>query len=172
MAKDLPQEVRKSFGALFLDAQAAAQQIIQSGLDTTDSIARAMGTSVAMRRHAWLRSSGFSSDVQSTLMDLPFDGEKLFGDKADSALERFKDCRATAKSLGLQAPSATLYRPFRRFQGFARGSAFRRSQSYAQQPANPPYRAFRGRGRGRARGPAQQLSSSSSSSGGQQQKQA
>ncbi|KAJ1131499.1 hypothetical protein NDU88_009835 [Pleurodeles waltl] len=70
------------------DAQAAATQIIQSGLDTTDSVARAMGTTVVARRQAWLRNSGFSADVQSTLLDLPFDGDKLFGAKADSALEQ------------------------------------------------------------------------------------
>ncbi|KAJ1202338.1 hypothetical protein NDU88_006138 [Pleurodeles waltl] len=69
------------------DAQAAATQVIQSGLDTTDSVARAMGTAVVARRQAWLRNSGFSADVQSTLLDLPFDGDKLFGAKADSALE-------------------------------------------------------------------------------------
>ncbi|KAJ1209616.1 hypothetical protein NDU88_004990 [Pleurodeles waltl] len=91
MVGDLPQEAQKPFGTLFSDAQAAAQQIIQSSLDTTDSIARAMRTSVATRRHAWLRSSGFSSDVQTTILDLLFDGEWLFREKADSALERFKE---------------------------------------------------------------------------------
>ncbi|KAJ1152752.1 hypothetical protein NDU88_005527 [Pleurodeles waltl] len=84
---------------LVSDAQAAATQIIQTGLDTTDSVARAMGTTVVERRQAWLRNSGFSADVQSTLLDLPFDGDKLFGAKADSALERFKESRATAKSV-------------------------------------------------------------------------
>ncbi|KAJ1080728.1 hypothetical protein NDU88_000922, partial [Pleurodeles waltl] len=49
--------------------------VIQSGLDTSDSVARAMGTSIATRWHAWLWSSGFSPDVQSTLLDLPFDGD-------------------------------------------------------------------------------------------------
>ncbi|KAJ1168845.1 hypothetical protein NDU88_000758 [Pleurodeles waltl] len=84
---------------LVSNAQAAATQIIQTGLDTTDSVARAMGTTVVARRQAWLRNSGFSADVQSTLLDLPFDGDKLFGAKADSALERFKESRATAKSV-------------------------------------------------------------------------
>ncbi|KAJ1099793.1 hypothetical protein NDU88_004888 [Pleurodeles waltl] len=74
-----------------------------------------MGTAVVARRQAWLRNSGFSSDVQSTLLDLPFDGDKLFGAKADSALERFKESRATAKSLGLQAASSASSRFFRRF---------------------------------------------------------
>ncbi|KAJ1110107.1 hypothetical protein NDU88_007462 [Pleurodeles waltl] len=79
---ELPQEVLH----LLTDAPAAATQVIQSELDTSDSVARAMGTSIVLRCQAWLRSSGFSSDVQATLLDLPFDGEKLFGTKADSAL--------------------------------------------------------------------------------------
>ncbi|KAJ1214845.1 hypothetical protein NDU88_002456 [Pleurodeles waltl] len=90
--------------------EAAATQIIQTGLDTTDSVARAMGTTVVERRQAWLRNSGFSADVQSTLLDLPFDGDKLFGAKADSALERFKESRATANVVG---KGYTL--PFREF---------------------------------------------------------
>ncbi|KAJ1187211.1 hypothetical protein NDU88_003990 [Pleurodeles waltl] len=84
-------EVPQELLSLVSNAQAAATQVIQSGLDTSDSVARAMGTAVAARRQAWLRSSGFSSDVQSTLLDLPFDGDKLFGPNADSALERFKE---------------------------------------------------------------------------------
>ncbi|KAJ1180645.1 hypothetical protein NDU88_005865 [Pleurodeles waltl] len=129
------------------DAQAAATQIIQSGLDTTDSVARAMGTAVVARRQAWLRNSGFSADVQSTLLDLPFDGDKLFGAKADSALERFKESRATAKSLGLQAPSSSASsRFFRRFRGFGRGSSSSYFRGRFQQPASShPYRSFRGR---------------------------
>ncbi|KAJ1092778.1 hypothetical protein NDU88_005888 [Pleurodeles waltl] len=155
------------------DAQAAATQIIQSGLDTTDSVARAMGTAVVARRQAWLRNSGFSADVQSTLLDLPFDGDRLFGAKADSALERFKESRATAKSLGLQAPSSSASsRIFSRFRGFGRGSYSSSFRGRFQQPASSlPYRSFRGRGRGgvRTRGASQQHSASSSSSGGVQQ---
>ncbi|XP_069061949.1 phosducin-like protein 2 [Pleurodeles waltl] len=95
MVPDLTQDIQRPFGELLSDAQAAAKQIDQSGLDSTDSVARALGASIATRRDAWLRSSGFSSDGQTTLLNLPFDEEKLFGDKADSALERFKDSWAT-----------------------------------------------------------------------------
>ncbi|KAJ1118686.1 hypothetical protein NDU88_006874 [Pleurodeles waltl] len=152
------------------DAQAAATQVIQSGLDTTDSVARAMGTAVVARRQAWLRNSGFSSDVQSTLLDLPFGGDKLFGAKADSALERFKESRATAKSLGLQAASSASSRVFRRFRGFGRGSSSSSFRGRFQQPASSlTFRSIRGRGRVRTRGASQQHSASSSSSGEVQQ---
>ena len=46
-----------------------------------------------------MRSTGFISDVQSTLMDMPVDGSCLCGEKADSALEG----RATVRSLVLSA---------------------------------------------------------------------
>ena len=110
---------KSDFREIILDGQCAAQQVIQAGLDTADSIARSMGTSVVMRRQAWLSRSGFSPDVQATLLDLPFDGTKPFGAKADAAFERFKDTRATAKSLGLQSIQRN-YRQFRRFRGFSR----------------------------------------------------
>ncbi|KAJ1095605.1 hypothetical protein NDU88_000764 [Pleurodeles waltl] len=94
------------------DAQAAATQIIQAGLDTTDSVARAMGTTVVARRQAWLRNSGFSADVQSTLLDLPFDGDKLFGAKADSALERgFRDLGVALPPLPFGGDSSNLPLP-------------------------------------------------------------
>ena len=98
----LPDAVKSDFREIIVDGQCAAQQVIQAGLDTADSVARSRGTSVSMRRKAWLRGSGFSPDVQTTLLDLPFDGTRLFGAKTNAALERFKDSRATAKSLGLQ----------------------------------------------------------------------
>ena len=68
----LAEEAKSDFRTLIVDGQVATQQIIQSGLDTADSIVRSMGSSVAMRRQAWLRGSGFSTDLQSALMDLPF----------------------------------------------------------------------------------------------------
>ncbi|XP_069072115.1 uncharacterized protein [Pleurodeles waltl] len=55
------------------------------------SLGRSVATTVALRHHACLGTSGFSLEVQQTLMDMPFDGSRLCGDKADSALKRFKD---------------------------------------------------------------------------------
>ena len=128
-----------------MDGQCAAQQVIQAGLDTADSIARSIGTSVVMRRQAWLRGSGFMQDVQAKLLDLRFDGARLFGEKADSALERFKDSKATAKSLGLQ-PVQRSYRQFCRFRGFSREFSFRGRQQFGQQQ---PWRSYGRPSRGR-----------------------
>ncbi|KAJ1087665.1 hypothetical protein NDU88_000832 [Pleurodeles waltl] len=97
----IPEEARAIVSQAVADWRDAAKLTIRCGLDTTDSLGRSVATTVALRRHAWLRTSGFSGDVQQSLMDMPFDGTRLFGDKADSALERFKESRATARALGL-----------------------------------------------------------------------
>ena len=46
----LSDAVKSDFRELIIDGQNAAQQVIQAGLDTADSVARSMGTSVSMRR--------------------------------------------------------------------------------------------------------------------------
>lgn len=91
LAPKLQEEERDNFMEVLTGAQAASKQVILPGLDTADSVARIMGSSIASRRQAWLRSSNFSPDDQATLVVLPFDGSRLFGEKADSALQRFKD---------------------------------------------------------------------------------
>ena len=45
------------------DGEDAAKYVIHSGLDTTDCLSSAVGTSVALRPHVWIRSTGFSSGV-------------------------------------------------------------------------------------------------------------
>ena len=54
---------------------------------------------------SWLRSTGFLGDVQASLMDVPFDGSHLFSEKADSAVERFKESRVMAQCLDLHCPT-------------------------------------------------------------------
>ena len=44
---------------------------------------------MVLRRHAWISSYGFSSNVHASLMDMPFDGTLILGDEAGSTLERF-----------------------------------------------------------------------------------
>lgn len=58
------------------------------------------GTTFAICHHSSLQLNGFSGDVQSSLMDMPFDGAHLYGEKSDSTLKRIRESRATACSLG------------------------------------------------------------------------
>lgn len=119
----LSTDLQGNLSELLSDAQATAHQVIQSVLDTADSVAGAMGVCVATRCHAWLRGSDFSPDVQATPLDLPFNGSRLFGANVDSALHRFKDTRATARSLGLRTQLRD-YRQFLKFQGYSRNLSY------------------------------------------------
>ena len=94
-------DVRKTLEQCVKEGIDTSKFTIRCSLNTADCVGRAMASSVALRRHAWLRTTGFSGDVQANLVDMPFDGAHFFGEKADYALERFKESRATAKSLGL-----------------------------------------------------------------------
>ncbi|KAJ1083122.1 hypothetical protein NDU88_003282 [Pleurodeles waltl] len=111
----VPGEAWTILSQAITDGRDGAKFMIRCGLDTTDSLGRLVASAVALRRYAWLRTSGFSGDVQQSLMDMPFDGTRLFGDKADLALKHFKDSRATARFLGqrlLLDPSSLPFAPF------------------------------------------------------------
>ena len=92
-----PEVGRATLSQAIADGRDAAKFMIKCGLHAADSLGRATASSVTLRRHAWLMSTGFLGDVQASLMDMPFDNTHLFGDKAASALERFKDTSAMAK---------------------------------------------------------------------------
>lgn len=63
----------------------AAKYVIRSRLNTTNYLGRAVTTSLLVWRHAWMRSTGFSGDVQEV--------SALFGEKVDSVLGVTVDTR-------------------------------------------------------------------------------
>ncbi|EMP42571.1 Putative protein C11orf85 like protein [Chelonia mydas] len=90
---------------------------IRSQVSPTDNrcgqyAARSTTTAVVMRRHSWLSSSSFPREVQTTIEDLPFDGDKLFASTTNDILHSMKDSRATLWSLGIQT-SMTRKRQYR-----------------------------------------------------------
>lgn len=72
--------------------------------------------------------------VQASLVDLPFDGSLLFEEKADSALDHFKDSRATARSLALSMAPRQPQSTFRPFCGHGRDF-----QPHFYTPSKPHY---------------------------------
>lgn len=56
-----------------------------------------------------MRLTVFSDDMQTSPMDMPFNGSRLFRRKADSTLEQFKDSPSTIT--GLNASEA-IFPPF------------------------------------------------------------
>ena len=72
--------------------------------------------------HACLWSAGFAGDVQASLIDMPFDGSRLFGDKADTVLERFKESWVRDRSLGLATASHLPQSSFRSHRAMGEGT--------------------------------------------------
>lgn len=115
---------------------------------------RQLAGAAVLRRQGWLKSTNFCPEVQSKILDMPFDGDSLFGKHVDEALQELKKDTDTARSLG-----ALQYRklPFRgaRGRGFYsfRGTSqkfpsqnYRGRYSYQQQQQSyraPPAAAYR-----------------------------
>ncbi|XP_078541450.1 uncharacterized protein LOC144826855 [Lissotriton helveticus] len=102
----LPKEHQKRADQLIQEGKIITNTSIKCALDAADTAARSINTSIMLRRHAWLRVSGFKQEVQTSLLNQPFDGKTLFGSSTDEALEKMKKDTETAKSVGaLQQPS-------------------------------------------------------------------
>lgn len=101
----LPQEHKAKAQDLVREGQLISNNQIRCSLDAADTSARPVNTSVLLRRHAWLRISGFKPEVQTSILNTPFDKEHLFGPVVDSSLKKMKKDAEVAKSMGaLQSP--------------------------------------------------------------------
>ncbi|XP_078502429.1 uncharacterized protein LOC144756499 [Lissotriton helveticus] len=102
----LPKEHQKRADQQIQEGKIITNTSIKCALDAADTAARSINTSIMLRRHAWLRVSGFKQEVQTALLNQPFDGKTLFGSGTDEALEKMKKDTETAKSMGaLQQPA-------------------------------------------------------------------
>ncbi|XP_078520384.1 uncharacterized protein LOC144785248 [Lissotriton helveticus] len=102
----LPKEHQKKADQLLQEGKIITNASIKCALDAADTAARSINTSIMLRRHAWLRVSGFKQEVQTSLLNQPFDEKTLFGSGTDEALEKMKKDTETAKSMGaLQQPT-------------------------------------------------------------------
>ncbi|XP_078526649.1 uncharacterized protein LOC144799283 [Lissotriton helveticus] len=102
----LPKEHQKIADQLIQEGKIITNTSIKCALDAADTAARSINTSIMIRRHAWLRVSGFKQEVQTSLLNQPFDEKTLFGSGTDEALEKMKKDTETAKSMGaLQQPT-------------------------------------------------------------------
>lgn len=102
----LPDKDRKDFKALVEEGSAAAKAALQAAADAADMAACFMASAISMRRASWLLLSGLSTEAQSLMQDLPFDGKAHFVDQTDIRLHGMKDSRTTLQTLGLYVPPA------------------------------------------------------------------
>nr|XP_014346894.1 PREDICTED: uncharacterized protein LOC106704414 [Latimeria chalumnae] len=79
--------------------------LVQCAYDSCNTAARGVVAGVSIRRQAWLKGSGFLSEVKQQIADLPFTGGLLFGEK-QSALQHLKETKSMVRSLAplRQAP--------------------------------------------------------------------
>ncbi|KAJ1189935.1 hypothetical protein NDU88_006677 [Pleurodeles waltl] len=96
----LPKEFQKRAQQVVEEGQSISNNQIRSAMDAADTAARTVNTAVTIRRHAWLRTSGFKPEIQQAVLNMPFNGQQLFGPEVDTAIEKLKKDTDTAKAMG------------------------------------------------------------------------
>ena len=100
LLQHLPEEYKKRGENVVNEGRYISNATIKCALDGVDTAARGINTSVMLRRHAWLRISGFKPELQQHILNVPFDGEQVFGPAVDTQFEKIKKNTNTAKSMG------------------------------------------------------------------------
>ncbi|XP_075775727.1 integrator complex assembly factor WDR73 isoform X1 [Pelodiscus sinensis] len=108
LMEHLPDSKRSILKSIVQEGYASSRTALQIALDIADTAARAIATSVVMRRASWLQSAGVPRELQLKVIDLPFDRQKLFAEKTDDVLHSSKKSRTALRRLGMYTP------PYRR----------------------------------------------------------
>ncbi|XP_069499391.1 nucleolar and coiled-body phosphoprotein 1-like [Ambystoma mexicanum] len=141
----LPDDKRAEALEILQEGEVASDHAITVATDIADTGFRQLGNGVCLRQRGWLRATDFRQDVQTRVLDMPFDGNNLFGKAVDESLQAIKTDTETARALG------TLQQrwPFRSAggrQGGSKGSSGG-SSSYRQAARSSSQEAYRGRGK-------------------------
>lgn len=96
----LPDNKKEEATVILQDSARAASESIDMPTDISSIGFRQMVGAVSLRRQGWLKATSFRPEVQVKIVDMPFDGENLFGKHIDEALKGMKDYTDTAKALG------------------------------------------------------------------------
>ncbi|KAJ1161729.1 hypothetical protein NDU88_002210 [Pleurodeles waltl] len=105
LIEHLPKEFHKRAQQVVEEGQSISNNQIRSAMDAADTAARTVNTAVTIRRHAWLRTSGFKPEIQQAVLNMPFNGQQLFGPEVDTAIEKLKKDTDTAKAMGALLPT-------------------------------------------------------------------
>ncbi|KAJ1157443.1 hypothetical protein NDU88_010155 [Pleurodeles waltl] len=151
LIEHLPKEFQKRAQQVVEEGQSISNNQIRSSMDAADTAARTINTAITIRRHAWLRTSGFKPEIQQDVLNMPFNEQQLFGLEVDTAIEKLKKDTDTAKAMG------ALYSPqsrgtFRKtpFRGGFRGQPTETTTSQTRPTYQGQYQrgGFRGQYRG------------------------
>ncbi|XP_042317564.1 uncharacterized protein LOC121927762 [Sceloporus undulatus] len=83
---DLPDDSQVILSEVRDEAHSIGGWLITSARHSTDCSAKSMAAAIALRRHAWLRSSDLNQNARSTIEDMPFDEDGLFHRETDEKL--------------------------------------------------------------------------------------
>ncbi|XP_042302220.1 uncharacterized protein LOC121919566 isoform X2 [Sceloporus undulatus] len=97
---DLPDDSQHILSEVRDEAHSIGGWLITSARHTTDCSAKSMAAAIALRRHAWLRSSDLNQNARSTIEDMPFDEDGLFHRETDEKLNFKYRMRTAAKKHG------------------------------------------------------------------------
>ncbi|XP_042329867.1 uncharacterized protein LOC121933953 [Sceloporus undulatus] len=97
---DLPDDSQGILSEVRDEAHSIGSWIITSARHSTDCAAKSMSAAIALRRHAWLRSSDLNQNARSTIEDMSFDEDGLFHRETDEKLNFKYRMRTAAKKHG------------------------------------------------------------------------
>ncbi|XP_078502898.1 uncharacterized protein LOC144761339 [Lissotriton helveticus] len=158
LLQHLPDQYKEAGEMLIQEGKLISNASIKCALDVADTAARAINTSVMLRRQAWLRIPGFKPEIQTTILNQPVNPARLFGPEVHTTLEKIKKDTETAKSMGALQSQQFRGSTFRRSgsRGVSRGQMSQHTQfnkggaqsSYTKQ-SRGGYRGNSAKGRGR-----------------------
>ncbi|XP_078499663.1 uncharacterized protein LOC144755060 [Lissotriton helveticus] len=131
LLKHLPEEHQQRAAYLVVEGKSIANSCLKTALDGAETSSRLMAIGITERRQAWLRISGFKTEVQNNILNTPFNGETLFGAPVDEKLTQLKKDNETARSMGAL-----------QFRGMRRGTPMRRLNGRGGHQQGQPHQEF------------------------------
>lgn len=95
----LPEPSKAEALRILQEGEQASAEIIDSAMDVASTGFRQLAGAAVLRQQGWLKSTSFCQEVQTKVMDIPFDGESLFGQHVDNALQAIKKDTETVRLL-------------------------------------------------------------------------
>lgn len=135
----IPDEDKQEARKIMQEGERTSAEVIDCAMDIATTAFRSLEGVAVLRRQGWLRATAFRPEVQHKILDLPFNGEDLFGKHVDNALQSIKK-DTEAKSLG-----TLQYRkvPFRGSRGRGQPSyrgGYQQSRYTSYSSSSQPYR--------------------------------
>lgn len=134
----IPEDRRQEARKILLEGERAASEVIDCALDVANVGFRQLASAAVLRRQGWLRATSFRPEVQTKILDMPYDGESLFGKHIDDALLAIKTDTDTAKSLAALQYKRGAFRGARG-RGYPSRGAYHHQQ---QRQYQPQYRQY------------------------------